>query len=200
MRKNDITTTMTASGKIIKQSVENKINWCNKTKAELIDKRPMYEKIVFDRLRKGRKTNAFIQQRFELGGHIYFADIYIAKWKMIIEIDGEYHNSPKRKAIDKERDRLCEAESIRVYRITNSDVENETTLNEFMDIINSTQPLSKTMPPLQEKEYKFLATPNFLESGKFCGLRVLCKHNGKYKHRTIQHRKKDVRNGIDKDF
>lgn len=195
MKAETIVRTTTAKGKTISQTARQKIDWCTETRKKLIDSRPEPEKIVYDRLRKSRKTNAFIQQRFELEGHIYFADIYIAKYHIIIEIDGGYHKTPERVVIDRERDALCEKAGIRVYRITNEEVYDNQKLDEFMDIINSSLPIqAHKAPKLEDKHYKYLTTPNFALCTRIYGLRTLTEVNGKIKRRVVQIRKKDRRN------
>lgn len=133
-------TTKTASGKTIIQSVEKRIDWCNATRSKLLESRTKYEDVVFSRLTKAKRKYAIRQQRLEFEGHIYFADIYIDRWKIIIEVDGGYHNSPSKMRSDKERD-------------------------EFMYVVNGAELLSRHMRPLNELEMKYLSNPDFATYG-----------------------------------
>lgn len=157
--------TKTASGKIISQSVEKRIDWCNATRAKLLESRTKFEDIVFSRLSKAKRKYAIKQQRLEFDGHIYFADIYIDRWKIIIEVDGGYHNSPSKMRSDKERDALCSKNCIRVFRVTNEQVLDKDVLVEFMHAVNGAELLSKHMRPLNELELKYLSNPDFASYG-----------------------------------
>lgn len=157
--------TKTASGKIISQSISKRIDWCNKTRAELLESRTKFEDIVYSKLSRNKRKHAIKQQRLELEGHIYFADIYIDRWKIIIEVDGGYHNSPERKRIDAERDKLCSQNCIRVFRITNEQILDNITLAEFAKAVNGAELLSKNMRSLNEVELKYLANPDFAANG-----------------------------------
>ncbi len=54
----------------------------------------------------------------------FIADFYLPRNKVIIEIDGEYHNDRKQKAKDKARDKVMFQEcGLRTLRITNNDVD-----------------------------------------------------------------------------
>lgn len=158
-------TTKTASGRVIRQSVEKRIDWCNMTRAKLLESRTKYEDIVFSRLTKAKRKYAIRQQRLEFDGHIYFADIYIDRWKIIIEVDGGYHNSPSKMRSDKERDEFCSKNCIRVFRITNEQVLDKDVLTEFMHAVNGAELLSKHMRPLNELELKYLSNLDFAAYG-----------------------------------
>jgi len=57
--------------------------------------------------------------------HKYIADFYCHKLKLIIEIDGDYHNSTKQKEYDILRTKDLNFQDIEVLRFTNDEVENE---------------------------------------------------------------------------
>lgn len=52
----------------------------------------------------------------------YIVDFYIHKIKMIIEVDGAYHNNDRQKQYDADRTRFLNAIGIYVFRITNEQV------------------------------------------------------------------------------
>jgi very-short-patch-repair endonuclease len=56
--------------------------------------------------------------------HLYIADFYCHKLKLIIEIDGAYHNSKEQLLIDKQRTSDLELQGLKVLRFTNEEVEN----------------------------------------------------------------------------
>jgi cyclase len=75
---------------------------------------------------------------------LYFiADFYCHKAKLIIEIDGAYHQIPEQYLYDKNRDKELEELGLQVIRFTNSDVFNnienvlETIEKEILNRINN---------------------------------------------------------------
>ena len=52
----------------------------------------------------------------------YIVDFYIAKKKIVIEVDGEQHKSPENVLRDEKRDRDLSAWDIRILRYSNIDV------------------------------------------------------------------------------
>ena len=57
--------------------------------------------------------------------HKYIADFYCHKLKLIIEIDGDYHNTSKQKNYDILRTKDLNFQDIKILRFTNDEVENE---------------------------------------------------------------------------
>lgn len=165
MDQNRKVITKTASGKVFRQTVGDRIDWCNCTRTKLLESRTVYEDKVFSRLNPKKKKCAIRQQRLEFDGHIYFADIYIDRWKIIIEVDGGYHNTSTKSRSDKERDELCSKHCIRVFRITNDQVMDEETLSEFMLAVNECDLLSNHMRPLNERQLKYIVNPDFAANG-----------------------------------
>lgn len=75
---------------------------------------------------------------------LYFiADFYCHKAKLIIELDGSYHQLPEQYLYDKNRDKELEELGLKVIRFTNSDVFNnienvlETIEKEILNRINN---------------------------------------------------------------
>ncbi len=52
----------------------------------------------------------------------FIADFYIAKLKLVIEIDGEHHSDPKQQVYDAERTNVFEGYGLTVIRFTNYEV------------------------------------------------------------------------------
>jgi len=99
----------------------------NMTKAELI----LWEKLRDNRFHglKFRRQHPILK---------YIADFYCHKLKLIIEIDGEYHEDQAQKEYDNERDGILEFNDLNVLRFANEDVENNvegvlSKLKEFID-------------------------------------------------------------------
>src|SRR5690606_14257621 len=57
--------------------------------------------------------------------HKFIADFYCHKLKLIIEVDGKYHESEEQKISDLERSRLLTFQGIQVLRFTNEEVLND---------------------------------------------------------------------------
>lgn len=191
MAQNKQITTITASGKTIRQTPEKLVAWCSNTRSRLLQTQTPFEDIVFSKLSPKKKKHAVRQQRLELDSHIYFADIYIARWKIIIEVDGGYHNTVEKKESDRMRDALCSKYCIRVFRITNSQVLNEETLGEFMRVVNESELPTKHILPLKERDMKYLANPNFAANGIFKKEpRIHVINNGRCKTNSIKYLRK----------
>ena len=69
----------------------------------------------------------------------YIADFYCHEKRLIIELDGEYHNQSDQKEMDKSRTFALERLGINVIRFTNARVMNEIDdcLNELRDYIKN---------------------------------------------------------------
>ena len=64
----------------------------------------------------------------------YIADFYLPKYRLIIEIDGEYHDDPKQRIKDNHRTKDIEKLGLKVLRINNSSVK-EMSENYFKELI-----------------------------------------------------------------
>ena len=74
---------------------------------------------------------------------LYFiADFYCHKAKLIIEVDGGYHDIPEQYKYDKARETELEALGLKVIRFTNEQIlfEIENTLKEIGKVINERTP------------------------------------------------------------
>lgn len=72
---------------------------------------------------RNSKLGAKFKRQHSIGG--YITDFYCQKYKLIIEIDGEIHNTKEAKEYDTARDRYFKELNYKVLRFLNSDVENE---------------------------------------------------------------------------
>ncbi len=109
------------------------------------------------------KRHAMRQYPFYIGGHVYFADIFAKKHGVVIEIDGGYHLSDHQTRLDKERDKLMASIGIRVYRISNADVDDKDSFRKFKDM------LCKLLPPkathfIRDEERAYLSNADDIET------------------------------------
>lgn len=61
---------------------------------------------------------------------LFIADFYSHQLKLIIEVDGEYHNSPEQIQKDQERTLILQDNNLKIIRITNLKI--ETDIDEVM--------------------------------------------------------------------
>jgi very-short-patch-repair endonuclease len=78
------------------------------------------EKILWQEL-KGKKVNGRHFRR-QHPIYRYIADFYCHKEKLVIEVDGSYHNNPEQRDYDKNRDATMNEYDIKVLRFTNEEI------------------------------------------------------------------------------
>lgn len=106
---------------------DSKRDWIETTMLRLRDSANKYEKLFGDFLLS--KNIDFIHQApFIFSGKIYFADFYIPKLNLIIEIDGQYHDGLCQREYDRFRDECFNGNKLNVLRIPNSAVLNKNDL------------------------------------------------------------------------
>ncbi len=73
--------------------------------------------------------------------HLFIADFYCHELRLIIELDGEYHNDKAQKLKDKERTDLLKSQNVSIIRFKNEEIENDIqkVLAEIKSFINSSQ-------------------------------------------------------------
>ena len=91
------------------------------------------EVILWDKLKSNKFHGLKFRRQHPI--HKYIADFYCHKLKLIIEIDGDYHNSSEQKSYDNLRTEHLNFQDIKVIRFTNSEVENR--IEEILKIIES---------------------------------------------------------------
>lgn len=105
-----------------KKTSKSLIEWAKNNKKKLEDGSTEYEKKLYSALYKPLKGRVKKQQPFIINKHLYYADIYIPSLKLIIEIDGGYHNTEEQKVKDKQRDDDFKSIGYTTLRYTNEQV------------------------------------------------------------------------------
>jgi len=90
---------------------------------ELRNKMTNAEVLLWDRLSSKKFQGLKFRRQHPIAN--YVADFYCHKLKLIIEIDGEYHQNEAQLKKDKERTENLVFNGIEVIRFTNKQVENE---------------------------------------------------------------------------
>ncbi|HET6527791.1 MAG TPA: endonuclease domain-containing protein [Balneolaceae bacterium] len=86
----------------------------NMTKAEII---------LWSKLKGRQLANTKFRRQHGIGK--YIVDFYSAKYKLIIEVDGDSHYSEQGKRHDYERDRYLDNLDLKIIRFTNEDVKKD---------------------------------------------------------------------------
>jgi very-short-patch-repair endonuclease len=87
---------------------------------ELRIKATLAEEILWRELRNNKLGVRFRRQHSFKG---YIFDFYCPKKRLIVEVDGHYHQSIDQKEYDKERDSLSIEYDFKVLRVTNKEVD-----------------------------------------------------------------------------
>lgn len=77
------------------------------------------ERVLWQCLRLGRTGFKFRQQGIILG---WIVDFYCAKAKLVVEIDGGYHSTPKQLSKDARRDTAMKAYGFDIMRFSSEEV------------------------------------------------------------------------------
>ena len=78
------------------------------------------ETIIWSRIRKRQVNGTKFRRQFSIGPFI--ADFYCPRLKVVVEIDGPYHNSRRQIEYDLRREKYIEQFGILILRYTNDDV------------------------------------------------------------------------------
>jgi len=97
---------------------EKVVNWATENMCELMKNSTKAELSVFWKLHKS-KIKFLYQAPFLFKTNIYFADFYLQDKNLILEIDGEYHETQEQKANDRKRDSDFKKHGIKTVRIPN---------------------------------------------------------------------------------
>ena len=102
---------------------------------ELRRKMTNAEALLWEKL-KGNQLDG-IKFRRQHPIQLYIADFYCHKYKLIIEIDGDYHLSEEQTIKDDERTKVLNENGIKVIRFLNEEIENniDQTLDKIRKII-----------------------------------------------------------------
>ena len=77
------------------------------------------EKLLWQKL-KNKQLGYKFRRQHPL--HLFIVDFYCHELKLIIEVDGEYHNSKEQGIADKERELLLKFQNLQIVRFTNEEV------------------------------------------------------------------------------
>lgn len=106
--------------------------WIRQRRAELLAKCSDAEKVAYHNLLMlGYKP--IRQFPISTGRKLYFADLYIQNLKLIIEIDGGYHNTNKQKRLDNNRSANLRRLGYHIYRLCNSDARSAAKLSQKIE-------------------------------------------------------------------
>lgn len=100
------------------------------------------EKVLWERIKANQLGVNFRRQH---PIHIYIADFYCHKVKLIIEIDGEYHHTEDQEKKDKERSEILQFQDLTIMRFSNKEVVGDTdsVVRKIEEKINSFAPALK---------------------------------------------------------
>lgn len=90
---------------------------------ELRMKMTSSEKILWERINKGQIHGLKFRRQHPIS--FFIADFYCHKLKLVIEIDGKYHNSSEQEKCDTNRTAELNKLKIRVIRFTNDQINDE---------------------------------------------------------------------------
>ena len=77
------------------------------------------EKLIWRRIRKRQVNGTKFRRQFSIGPFI--ADFYCPSLKVLVEIDGPYHNSRSQRMYGRQREKYIEQYGIMILRYTNDD-------------------------------------------------------------------------------
>jgi len=78
------------------------------------------EKLLWEKLEDNKLKGLKFRRQHPI--HIYIVDFYCHKLKLIIEIDGGYHDSKEQKLLDAERSEILKFQELEIIRFTNDEV------------------------------------------------------------------------------
>lgn len=80
------------------------------------------EKILWEKLRNNQLKGYKFRRQHPVS--LYIADFYCHQLKLIIEVDGEYHNTLEQIKKDDERTQVLRDNGMKIIRFTNYEIEN----------------------------------------------------------------------------
>lgn len=108
---------------------------------ELRQKATPQEKLLWEKLRN-QKLGFRFKRQYSIGG--YILDFYCAKKKLIVELDGEIHNTKEAKEYDGVRDKFFRELGYIILRFWNGEVESN--VEKVLERIKSYLPSGKSKP------------------------------------------------------
>ena len=115
---------------------ESTRDWIETTMYTLRSKANVYERKLI-KLLKENHILFVLQAPFVLDGKIYFADFYFPDERLVVEIDGSYHETNSQKSYDIERDRAFKSYNLKTIRVSNGLVDDSTKLKQILPLLKS---------------------------------------------------------------
>ena len=91
------------------------------------------EKLLWEKLRNNQLEGLKFRRQHPV--NIYIADFYCHKFKLIIELDGDYHNQEEQKQKDEVRTEVLRLNDLKIIRFKNEEVEQD--INQVLTTINN---------------------------------------------------------------
>lgn len=96
--------------------------WENDTRNKLLKEATKSERFLYSNMPVEIKCLCEKQHKVKVDNKLYYIDLFIRKYNIAIEVDGDYHSSNEQKEKDKERDENLRSVGIITKRIKNEDV------------------------------------------------------------------------------
>ena len=94
------------------------------TKAQFLRRNEtIAEKLLWEKLRNNQLEGLKFRRQHPV--NIYIADFYCHKFKLIIELDGDYHNQEEQKQKDEVRTEVLRLNDLKIIRFKNEEVEQD---------------------------------------------------------------------------
>ena len=91
------------------------------------------EKLLWEKLRNNQLEGLKFRRQHPV--NIYIADFYCHKFKLIIELDGDYHNQEEQKQKDEVRTEVLRLNDLKIIRFKNEEVEQD--INQVLTAIKN---------------------------------------------------------------
>ena len=91
------------------------------------------EKLLWEKLRNNQLEGLKFRRQHPV--NIYIADFYCHKFKLIIELDGDYHNQEEQKQKEEVRTEVLRLNGLKIIRFKNEEVEQD--INQVLTTIKN---------------------------------------------------------------
>ena len=116
---------------------DNLTKWIDDTYKELKKSSTPSEDRLYNKLHKSLGNRIKRQAPFVIQGKVFYADLCIKSLKLIIEVDGGYHNTSLQKKKDMGRDKAFASIGYKTIRCSNEDACSKKYANELLRFIQS---------------------------------------------------------------
>ena len=104
------------------------------SKAQLLRRNEtIAEKLLWEKLRNNQLEGLKFRRQHPV--NIYIADFYCHKFKLIIELDGDYHDQEEQKQKDEVRTEVLRLNDLKIIRFKNEEVEQD--INQVLTMIKN---------------------------------------------------------------